>query len=55
MDTIERLVAANLLDAFDDAAKQRNKDEMIRILTQVDYSDEGGELHRQYDHPEVYG
>jgi hypothetical protein len=35
MTANERMYAAGLLDQFDNAAKSRNRDAMIRILMQV--------------------
>jgi hypothetical protein len=39
MTTNERLVAAGLLELFDAAARSRNRDEMVRILGEVDISE----------------
>ena len=36
MTVNERLFAAGLLDAFDAAAKRRDRDEMIRLLASVE-------------------
>jgi cytochrome c553 len=43
MTTNERLHEAGLIDQFDDAAKGRNKEQMIHILRNVELSENDAE------------
>jgi hypothetical protein len=57
MTTNERLVAAGLLELFDAAPRSRNRDEMVRILGEVDISevDARGIADRILASPQNYG
>ena len=44
MTTNERLFVAGLLDAFDDAARRRDKAKMIACLSEVDLSAQAADI-----------
>ena len=55
MTVNERLFEARLLEAFDAAARARDRSEMIRILTEVDVDDAAGSADAILQRPEKYG
>ncbi len=55
MTVNERLFEAGLLEAFDTAAKARERSEMIRILNHVDVADAALSADTILRHPHRYG
>lgn len=55
MTVNERLFNAGLLDAFDSAARAKNRAEMIRLLTEVDVEDPALTADPILESPERYG
>jgi len=55
MTVNERLFDAGLMEAFDDAAKARNRAEMIRILTDVAVQDAERSADTILLNPQKYG
>jgi len=51
----ERLSAAGLVDAFDDAARRRDRDKMIELLRCVDVETPEWSVDTILAHPERYG
>ncbi len=51
----ERLFAAGLLDAFDDAARRRDRSQMIDLLRRVEVKTPEWSVNTILDHPEKYG
>jgi hypothetical protein len=51
----ERLVEAGLLDAFDVAARNRDRSAMLRLLTEVDVSDPSQTIEPILNDPAKYG
>ncbi len=55
MTVNERLFEAGLLQAFDTAAKARDRSEMIRILREIDVDDAALPANAILQKPEKYG
>lgn len=55
MTVNERLFDAGLMDAFDAAARARDRAEMNRLLTEVDVEDAAWSVDTILERPERYG
>ena len=55
MTVNERLFDAGLLDAFDAAARARDRAELIRLLTEVDVEGAAWSADTLLENPESYG
>jgi len=55
MTVNERLFEAGLVEAFDAAARARDRSEMIRILSEVDVDDAAWSADTILQNPEKYG
>lgn len=55
MTVNERLFAAGLVDAFDDAARRRDRDKMIELLRRVEVETPEWSVDTILAHPERYG
>jgi hypothetical protein len=55
MTVNERLVTAGLMEAFDDAARLRDRDTMMRLLSEVDLDRPAGTVDALLKDPARYG
>ena len=55
MTVNERLFTAGLLDAFGEAARRRDRDQMIELLRRVEIETSEWSVDTILEHPERYG